>query len=65
MSAERSEKKVSPHAPLTPFPRAVWIGPLLIDELKRIVKESEITKYVPFPPFSTPRLDADVPLARL
>lgn len=23
---------------------AVWIGPLLIEELKRIVKESEITK---------------------
>jgi hypothetical protein len=27
-------------------PITVWVGPLLVEELKRIVKESEITKYV-------------------
>jgi hypothetical protein len=33
----------------------VWIGPLLIDELKRIVKESEITKYAPLALFPAAR----------
>lgn len=28
---------------------SVWIGPLVVKELKRIVESSEITKYVGFP----------------
>lgn len=27
----------------------VWVGPLVVKELKRIVEQSEITKYVSFP----------------
>ena len=37
-----------PSFPTFSFPRAlaVWIGPLIVKELKRIVEASEITKFV-------------------
>lgn len=30
------------------YPLLVWIGPLVVKELKRVIESSEITKLVPF-----------------